>query len=101
MIFAQLAATLRARGVTVNGHLQELYRRWVIPLYCRSHEFIHNPRYGYFEVRVYDILHPCVYHLMNSGKTSNSYFICTDPLVIEKIFSKIRSSGDMVSFIMD
>ncbi|KAJ8584463.1 hypothetical protein M405DRAFT_826766 [Rhizopogon salebrosus TDB-379] len=61
MIFAQLAATLRARGVTVHAHLQELYRR-----------------YGYFE-------------------TSNSYFVCTDPLVVEKIFRKIRSSGDMDS----
>jgi len=61
MIFAQLAANLRARGTTVSAHLQELYRR-----------------YGYFE-------------------TSNSYFICIDPLVIDKIFSKIRSSGDMGS----
>ncbi|KIK40910.1 hypothetical protein CY34DRAFT_24604 [Suillus luteus UH-Slu-Lm8-n1] len=57
MVFAQLAASLRARGATVSAHLQELYRR-----------------YGYFE-------------------TSNSYFICTDPLVIENIFRKIRSSG--------
>ncbi|KAG2115516.1 hypothetical protein DEU56DRAFT_932718 [Suillus clintonianus] len=61
MIFAQLAASLRARGTTVNAHLQELYRR-----------------YGYFE-------------------TSNSYFVCTDPLVIENIFQKIRSSGEMGS----
>lgn len=61
MIFAQLAASLRARGTTVSAHLQELYRR-----------------YGYFE-------------------TSNSYFVCTDPLVIENIFRKIRSSGDMGS----
>jgi len=30
MIFAQLAATLRARGVTVSAHLQELYRRCVV-----------------------------------------------------------------------
>lgn len=30
MIFAQLAATLRARGVTVHAHLQELYRRWAV-----------------------------------------------------------------------
>ncbi|KAG2075916.1 hypothetical protein BDR04DRAFT_1133082 [Suillus decipiens] len=61
MVFAQLAASLRARGTTVSAHLQELYRR-----------------YGYFE-------------------TSNSYFVCTDPLVIENIFRKIRSSGDMGS----
>ncbi|KAG2348449.1 Phosphoglucomutase, first 3 domain-containing protein [Suillus weaverae] len=61
MVFAQLAASLRARGTTVSAHLQELYRR-----------------YGYFE-------------------TSNSYFICTEPLVIENIFRKIRSSGDMGS----
>ncbi|KAG1819614.1 uncharacterized protein BJ212DRAFT_1341994 [Suillus subaureus] len=59
MVFAQLAASLRARGTTVSAHLQELYRR-----------------YGYFE-------------------TSNSYFVCTDPLVIDNIFRKIRSSGDM------
>ncbi|KAG1736758.1 hypothetical protein EDB19DRAFT_1637442 [Suillus lakei] len=61
MVFAQLAASLRARGTTVSAHLQELYQR-----------------YGYFE-------------------TSNSYFICTDPLVIDNIFRKIRSSGDMGS----
>jgi phosphomannomutase len=61
MVFAQLAASLRARGTTVSAHLQELYQR-----------------YGYFE-------------------TSNSYFVCTDPLVIENIFRKIRSSGDMGS----
>lgn len=61
MVFAQLAASLQARGTTVSAHLQELYRR-----------------YGYFE-------------------TSNSYFVCTDPLVIENIFRKIRSSGDMGS----
>ncbi|KAG0705326.1 hypothetical protein DFH29DRAFT_292388 [Suillus ampliporus] len=61
MVFAQLAASLRARGTTVTAHLQDLYRR-----------------YGYFE-------------------TSNSYFICTDPLVIDNIFRKIRSSGDMGS----
>jgi hypothetical protein len=35
---------------------------------------------------------------MDSEKTSNSYFVCTDPLVIENIFRKIRSFGDMVSF---
>lgn len=61
MVFAQLAASLRARGTTVSAHLQELYRR-----------------YGYFE-------------------TSNSYFVCADPLVTENIFRKIRSSGDMGS----
>lgn len=61
MVFAQLAASLRARDTTVSAHLQELYQR-----------------YGYFE-------------------TSNSYFVCTDPLVIEDIFRRIRSSGDMGS----
>lgn len=94
MIFAQLAATLRARGVTVSAHLQELYRRYVVLSVGVIASLFVNKDMDFLRSVIRDIAH--AYHLTNSGKTSNSYFICIDPIVIEKIFSKIRSSGDMV-----
>ncbi|KAH7927714.1 hypothetical protein BV22DRAFT_1103519 [Leucogyrophana mollusca] len=62
MIFAELVATLRERGVTVKDHLEELYQK-----------------YGYFE-------------------TKNSYFICSDPSTIEKIFGRLRAFTNQAKY---
>ncbi|KAI6043124.1 hypothetical protein EDC04DRAFT_2654682 [Pisolithus marmoratus] len=54
VMFAELVAEVRRRGLSVRGYLEELYQR-----------------YGYFE-------------------TKNSYFICSDPVTIDRIFCGIR-----------
>jgi hypothetical protein len=96
MVFAQLAASLRARDTTVSAHLQELYQRWVFFI------TVVTTSLSWTKIWIFRGPYALVgrrgYHLMGSEKTSNSYFVCTDPLVIEDIFRRIRSSGDMVLF---
>lgn len=63
VMFAELVAEVRRRGLTVHEYLEELYQR-----------------YGYFE-------------------TKNSYFICSDPVTIDRIFWGIRHSQESDSTI--
>jgi hypothetical protein len=63
-------------GKTIKSYLGELYER-----------------YGYFQVSP----HPSNKVSTRNGQTddlvqtSNSYFICTDPPTVEKIFARIRN----------
>jgi len=74
-VFLALVAELYARGRTVIGLLEELYQRFVAPVY------VADLRYGYFA-------------------SQNSYVICEDPKVMTMAFYQLRhSTASGISYI--
>ncbi|KAF5391768.1 hypothetical protein D9757_001672 [Collybiopsis confluens] len=74
VMFAQLAELLHAEGKTVYAYLEELYRR-----------------YGYFKVPISMVLFRWHERIVTIPQTSNSYYVCRDPQIIDKIFARLRN----------
>ncbi|KAF9646856.1 hypothetical protein BDM02DRAFT_3188473 [Thelephora ganbajun] len=71
LVFAEMVASLHRSGQTVRGFLGELYQT-----------------YGYFQVKYLVAAFPLN---PNPSQTSNGYLVCHDPVVVERIFSRLRS----------
>lgn len=64
------------------------YHSATLPMPCVT-------RYGYFQVSL--VLDISESHLQFAFQTNNSYFICGDPLVIDRIFARLRNYDGQVS----
>ncbi|KAF9228602.1 Phosphoglucomutase, first 3 domain-containing protein [Gyrodon lividus] len=67
LMFAELATELRRQGLTVHEHLTGLYQKYVYAVVLLIRKF------------------------MATFQTRNSYFICSDPVKVDRIFAGLRS----------
>jgi hypothetical protein len=73
VFFAEMAAWLESHGSSAAVFLDQLYEKWVLEPPSSSNVLTQGQpvRYGYFE-------------------TSNSYFLCSEPALIDRIFDRLR-----------
>lgn len=69
--------TLRHCGQTVKGFLDEIYQI-----------------YGYFQVK-YAVA--TTGQNLSASQTNNDYLVCHDPVVVQRIFSRLRNYNGTVS----
>lgn len=87
-MFAELAASISSSGSSIDSYLNALYERYVRVQLKRYPLIYSTDRYGYFLV---SWLVQSIKCCLTSNQTNNSYFVCHETPVIDRIFSRLRN----------
>jgi hypothetical protein len=100
VFFAELVASLHREGKTASSYLQELYDRYICAYvwrYLATLLIPHHHQIRLFPGRARFRSNQHIASLKSSPETNNSYFICDDPVVIDRIFARLRNYDGRVS----